>query len=165
MSKYTDRVEQGLCGFCGKTNCDCKEQRRIKRKNKRQLKKTLGICRECDKPATNNRFCKSCWDKQKLIRQRMHRKSNYQTTYNVEWETLYDLYNQQGGCCALSGIPITIGVDATIDHIIPKCKGGKNVIENYQWVHKKVNKLKYVWPQTEFIEWCTLIAKHCEAGR
>jgi CRISPR/Cas system Type II protein with McrA/HNH and RuvC-like nuclease domain len=88
------------------------------------------------------------------------RRSRHYTQYNVAWNELEALYNKQNGRCALSGVPITIGENASLDHIIPRAKGGTNTIDNYQWVHSDVNMMKNAFPVKRFIEWCSLIARN-----
>jgi len=58
------------------------------------------------------------------------------------------LYLEQGGVCALCGKHIALnafpGDDfaMSIDHVLPKSKGGKDCIENYQLAHRLCNSLK-----------------------
>jgi 5-methylcytosine-specific restriction endonuclease McrA len=44
--------------------------------------------------------------------------------------------------CGLCGLPIVFYEDMTLDHIIPKVKGGQNTISNFQLAHLKCNKEK-----------------------
>ena len=84
-------------------------------------------------------------------------------------EQAWTLYEEQNGLCALSGIPIGFGkrskkkdgfkrtTTASLDRIDNK-KG--YTIDNIQWVHKIVNKMKTDLPSDEFIEFCILIGRH-----
>lgn len=47
-----------------------------------------------------------------------------------------------GNRCAICGRKIRSLDELTVDHIIPKAKGGKNVISNCQLAHKTCNELK-----------------------
>ncbi len=69
------------------------------------------------------------------------------------------LLKKQHFRCALSGLPLTPDV-AVIDHIIPVSKGGGNMIENLQWLHKNVNRVKGVLTQDEFIHVCSLVTSY-----
>jgi len=73
-------------------------------------------------------------------------------------EQLWDLYIQQDRLCALSGMPI--GFDdhtASLDRI-DSDKG--YTLDNVQWVHKDINRMKNVFSQDYFIEVCQKIAEH-----
>jgi len=61
--------------------------------------------------------------------------------------TLVALYERDGGWCRLCGLAVDRRADdplwrATIDHIIPKSKGGKDALENLQLAHAECNYLK-----------------------
>lgn len=97
------------------------------------------------------------------------RKSREARAFDVTIEEAWDLFLKQDRKCALSGVPlrfITIGrsnkqrmkeqtasldrIDSTKDY----------TIDNVQWVHKDVNRMKNVYDQTYFIEMCKYIAKN-----
>lgn len=83
----------------------------------------------------------------------------------VTTEDLAELFNAQGGRCALSGIPLIISeqrsreeTTASLDRIdssIGYIRG------NIQWVHKDVNMMKQRFSQEHFINLCTAIADYC----
>jgi len=76
---------------------------------------------------------------------------------NVTMQYLAEIFKQQDGRCALTGLPLKIqkGVgNASIDRIDSK-KG--YIIGNVQWVDKRVNIMKHVIPESEFIELCRLV--------
>ena len=57
------------------------------------------------------------------------------------------LINKQGGCCALCGVLMTLGdpeadTYVTVDHIVPKSKGGTEDIKNKQALCRKCNQNK-----------------------
>ena len=54
--------------------------------------------------------------------------------------------------CAISEIDIRPGVNASLDHVIPKSRGGLSTIDNLRWVDVRVNKAKNNMLDTEFIE-------------
>ena len=47
-----------------------------------------------------------------------------------------------GNRCAICGKKIRNFSDLTVDHIIPRAKGGKNVLSNCQLAHKSCNASK-----------------------
>ena len=94
---------------------------------------------------------------------------------NISWsdeltiEYLYDLLLKQNRKCALTGVNIDLtesrkssSVDfelmtASIDRIDSK-KGYEP--NNIQWVHKDINRMKWAFPQNQFIEMCQLVVNH-----
>lgn len=52
------------------------------------------------------------------------------------------LIAEQGMRCAICGLPITREEDCTVDHIVPRSKGGKTTMSNCQLAHKLCNLLK-----------------------
>jgi CRISPR/Cas system Type II protein with McrA/HNH and RuvC-like nuclease domain len=58
------------------------------------------------------------------------------------WKELKALFEKQNGLCPYTNRKITIGVDAELDHIIPRSKGGSDELSNLQWVFVDVNKMK-----------------------
>lgn len=69
------------------------------------------------------------------------------------------LLDRQQYCCALSGLPLTPQT-AALDHIKPRADGGRNDIDNLQWLHQDVNCMKGVLNQERFIHLCRLIGGH-----
>lgn len=61
------------------------------------------------------------------------------------------------GKCALSGVTIQLGKDASLDRINSKI--GYEV-GNVQWVHKTINLMKNQLDESVFIEWTRKVANH-----
>ncbi len=81
-------------------------------------------------------------------------------------EEAWKLYEEQGGLCALSGVPIVIASSshnntASIDRI--DSSGGYE-LGNVQWVHKHVNFMKRTYSQEYFIDMCTKVANNNAGG-
>jgi hypothetical protein len=85
--------------------------------------------------------------------------------FAVSPEFLWALYLKQNRRCRLSGLPIRFSAGrkergsqtASLDRI----DSSKNYTEdNVQWVHKKINIMKNVFPQDEFIEMCRLVTSN-----
>ena len=93
---------------------------------------------------------------------------------NLEWslsyEYLWNLFLQQEGRCALSGIDIklstkinkTNNLDRTahtasldrIDNGLPYIEG------NVQWIHKTLNAMRRQYSVEEFVWWCSKVSSH-----
>lgn len=54
-------------------------------------------------------------------------------------------------CCHYSGLKITPGFSASIDHRIPQSKGGTHDLSNLVWCHMQINRLKLDLSEKEFI--------------
>lgn len=81
--------------------------------------------------------------------------------FNVTIEQLWDLFVKQNRKCVLTGLSLqfrshTMIWDGTasLDRI-DNSKG--YVINNVQWIHKDINKMKTNFVQEKFIEYCKLI--------
>jgi len=85
--------------------------------------------------------------------------------FEVSIEYLWSLFLSQDRKCNLSGLPIQFGrinkdkknTTASINRI-DSLKG--YVEGNVQWVHKKINIMKNVYSQKEFIDLCKQVIKH-----
>lgn len=70
---------------------------------------------------------------------------------------LMTLFNKQAGCCAYCGEVMEIDtcnkpMSATIDHIIPRSKGGKDEIFNLVAACRQCNTEKGNMPLVDFIQ-------------
>ena len=146
-----------------KVQCECGT---ILTKSKEQLKATTS-CKKCsykihehfDSPLTNliSKYLLNTYKKGAI-------KRNIEFLVDVDYLTL--LYNQQNQKCALSGQLLLIkegyknlfkGRTASLDRI----DSSKGYIEgNLQWVHKDLNRMKNVYSQDVFINWCKQIAEY-----
>lgn len=145
--------EKGLCIECNnpvsknsKCRCDkCLERRRRDKKDKRDSAKKNGYCTEClNKKAINGTtLCENCFFKKVS-------KRHFKT--RIYWMELKTIFNNQKGICPYSGIKLSPGLNAELDHIKPKSNGGNNKIENCQWVYAPVNKMKWNLSEDDFKE-------------
>lgn len=80
--------------------------------------------------------------------------------FEVDALYLWNLYTAQGPFCRYSGLPISFqDGTASIDRI----DSSLGYVEgNIQWVHKKVNIMKWDFPEKEFLELCSMIASRKE---
>jgi hypothetical protein len=72
---------------------------------------------------------------------------------------LWDLYLKQERICALTGLPIKLGtvneISASLDRI-DSTRG--YTLDNVQWVHKDINRMKGDLTPERFLELCQLVA-------
>lgn len=90
--------------------------------------------------------------------------------FDVSVQYVWDLFEAQGRCCALSGLPISFAkskqghakgeTTASLDRI-DSSKGYE--VGNLQWLHKWVNLMKSDFTQQEFIDFCRLVTEHNHA--
>lgn len=82
---------------------------------------------------------------------------------NISKSFIMDLFNKQGGRCALCGIDLIVSgkeltdITASLDRI----DSSRGYLEdNVQWVHKRINIMKGVLLDEEFIKFCHLVSEH-----
>lgn len=83
-------------------------------------------------------------------------------SFEITIENLADLFIKQNGICALSGVEITlkskhIEQTASVDR---KDSSKGYTLDNIQWVHKTINKMKNNLNEIEFIELCRKITEY-----
>lgn len=90
---------------------------------------------------------------------RSKRQARKNIEFNLDIKDAWELFIRQDRKCALSGVDIVFGKNktASLDRI-DSSKG--YTLENVQWVHKDVNKMKNVFDNSYFIEMCKSIARN-----
>lgn len=134
-------------------------------------------CLKCKKeygPATGTQIAKYPYSK--CCPRRLDEKSNYlgykeitgskltqmkdgarrrNLEFSVSPEYLWKVFEDQGGLCAYSGVPLVHGVNASLDRI----DSSVGYVEgNVQWTSWIVNRMKLNISHEEFIQLCSLIA-------
>ena len=72
-----------------------------------------------------------------------------------------ELFYAQDELCAYTEEKLIPGVNASLDHKTPLCRGGNHDIENLHWVTKRINGAKFYLTHEEFVQQCAHIAhKH-----
>jgi hypothetical protein len=74
---------------------------------------------------------------------------------NIDAKYLYDMYLRQDGKCAITGMPIDLTTDASVDRI-DSMKGYTK--DNIWWVKKEINLMKNNLSLEEFILLCKMVA-------
>lgn len=136
-----DKYNSGNCIECGKPR-DTKKQRCAvcRRKaidaNNRYFteRNANGKCGLCNLGAAEvyekKKICLVCWFKQTSYRA---------TKTTANWIAIRKLFYDQDCKCAYTGEILTPGVNASLDHIVPRCRGGSDEISNLQWVTRTQN--------------------------
>ena len=76
--------------------------------------------------------------------------------FSIDIKDIWNQYLKQNMKCALTGLPIVMRDTASLDRI-DSSRGYE--IDNIQWVHKKLNVMKWDLPQEDFVNFCRLVAK------
>ena len=141
-------TDKGICRDCrgpsdGKTRClTC--VRKIKRNLRAKGK--CGSCGGCKD--TSSSLCKRC------ILKNIAKKSLGDSSRHEE---LLQLLHNQNYQCPITGLHIELGINASVDHIIPRNRGGNHSVENLRWVHVVFNRMKSDFLDSEFVAWLTLL--------
>ena len=158
IEKYKNKKYLGLCtwGGClnlvepGYSRClDCAGLRRNKTQEKYAERKRDGVCRRCGKNhriGGSQEHCLMCYLKYTSKR---HLGSEGQ------WNDLLELFKKQNKC-PYTKKNLDLGINTSLDHIVPIIKGGAKDISNFQWVYNDeeldINWMKGKLSHNEFKE-------------
>lgn len=84
-------------------------------------------------------------------------------SFSITMREAWDIYIQQGGRCALSGVSLCFGVGRLGNTTASMDRIDNNlgyVASNVQWVHKVINIMRNKLTVPEFKEWCARVAQH-----
>lgn len=92
-----------------------------------------------------------------IVRNATGKKARGSIALDITIQDAWHLFQSQGRRCALSGLPIILGKQrtASLDRINSHLG---YTLDNVQWVHKDINKMKNTFPQDYFVEMCMMIA-------
>jgi 5-methylcytosine-specific restriction endonuclease McrA len=103
-----------------------------------------GLCGDCGKhPLASRGECERCY---------LRRTAQRYLGTEKHWGLLKDKLIAQDYICPYTGITLVIGKNAVIDHIVPRAKGGPDTLDNLQWVHVWINKMKHDTLHDKFVE-------------
>jgi hypothetical protein len=112
---------------------------------RKRLKIKRKLCRSCPKPLMKNSksWCEKHWFMQIMWRYGFRMK---------DWEMAKRILEGQNHTCPYTGLKLTKGVNASVDHKNPKSKfpGQRSSIENIEWVDLHVNNVKQNLTKEEF---------------
>lgn len=147
----------GTCIACGlrpifiersTTRClECCDANKAKAMASRRSRLERGTCADCGLAPPSVRIqCLRCWY------------DNVAQRYRIDAADLCQLWEHQGGCCALTGETLIPGVNASLDHVVPVKRGGTADITNVRWVTIIVNQAKRDFGDPDFFDMCRKIA-------
>lgn len=160
------RRKARLCVRCGKSNdkklgycSNCNKLYTEKRASRRKRFAEQGLCSYCGRvKATIFRLrhgaeehtpvtpmCETCY---------IRKTASFALGAEKHWKVLKDIWDKQNGKCFYTGISLTLGINTSVDHIIPRSKGGLNIGENLCWCLFSVNQAKNNLSVDEFIILC-----------
>lgn len=86
--------------------------------------------------------------------------------FDLTIEDLDNQYRKQNGKCSISGLNIGFHDDKKKSKVLSTASLDRinsdkpYSIDNIQWIHKRIQQMKWTSNQEEFIEWCRIIASN-----
>ena len=144
---HLENAEFKLCEKCRQYHRSYSNKTRSARMER---KSETGSCAACSAQAMGkSRYCKK------------HFLENILCKYGVptdEYALFWEKLEQQKFLCYYTGTEIIPGINASIDHRLPRSRGGKNDITNCVWCDRNINAFKRDATDEEFINLCKRIA-------
>lgn len=136
----------------GKARCaTCMGKQRVANRRCYNERAQRGQCVYCMSGATVGLFCFGHWFKNVGVAHGLGSKKGQ--------ALLRQLWDEQKGRCAITGEVMVPGSTASIDHIIPKSRGGSNEKSNLQWVLLNINRSKWDMTHDEFVAVCRSVVR------
>lgn len=137
QKKVSRRIELGLCR-CGREKTGVRavcEHCAAHMDNRKKAAYETGMCRQgCKSPRLElSQVCRICWFKKAA--------NQYLGDY-TRFEELIEVFDSQEGQCAYTKRTLMPGYNASVDHVIPKSRGGTDTLENLHFVELSVNYAK-----------------------
>ncbi len=157
QKKRDELTAKSLCIWCrqsfsdakGKVCKSCREKEQLATKGKWRIRLEQGLCKWCGRNFVSDIESTTCGDCHCKIVARSNLK-------DVErWRDLKCLFDGQN-ICPYTGRVLVLGVNATLDHVVPRSAGGSNDVNNLQWVYGgrdfDVNMMKSSASKDHFLE-------------
>jgi len=121
-------------------------------------KREAGECFRCSTggKAIAAGLCLRCWYKKIAADCLKARGTKMDRTADM----LQELWDEQNGKCAISGVELIPGDNASLDHIVPRSKGGTDERSNLRWADWYVNQAKSNMTHEEFVAMCKRVVAH-----
>ncbi len=123
---------------------------------------SLGLCTSCGKEPHMPKLKDS--GRITMLCQRCHleKRSSQRLGSTKHWESLLLILEQQNWTCPYSGDKIVLGVNDSVDHILPTSKYPKKKFDttNIQWTTRVINLMKSDLLDCEFLSEIERVAKH-----
>lgn len=147
------RKNSGMCVTCGKNNAtqgvkcyDCYLSYKENLQRKKSERLSSGLCAYCDEVRVGVKLCLKHY-------LQCTAKTHFKGQSSLDMaDKLHQLYLRQDGKCPYTGNKLILGKDASLDHIIPRSRGGSGELDNVQWVYYAVNFMKQDMFHDEFLE-------------
>lgn len=122
-------------------------------------RKNPTVAAERHKRLTKQRKCRRCRSATYLsvtyCRKCLFKRAAYRNLGDAKrWKELVALWIAQNGRCAYTHEKLTLGVNASIEHVVAQSSYPKEVIDNICWVRTDVNLSKQTKSIIEYIELC-----------
>lgn len=163
-----NRLKNNLCLACGKPNntehttcslCTRKKREYMILLKEKRIKECL--CVMCGKPATIITSMSKRKRENTYCNKHYYEYMAKSTTGSAKnGPMLKELFEEQKGLCAYTKEKLILGVNASVDHFVPKVAGGGNEKENLKWVLWEVNKMKFKHSYEKFVSMCKEVVNH-----
>jgi hypothetical protein len=77
--------------------------------------------------------------------------------FSISGDDAWQVYQDQNGKCALTGVPIELKSRNSTASLDRKDSGKGYTRDNVWWVHKTVNRMKWILSVEDFVKWAELI--------
>lgn len=137
-----ERKNQGICRYCDNkateyNNTFCNHHVNKHKESVRQKKSKRRDATQCESCGSDvvvtfdskKLLCKKCFLKVVSM-------SNLGTSR--QWREIEALFNEKN-ICPYTGLNLVLGKNASLDHRVPRSRGGSDEISNLQWVHNSEN--------------------------
>lgn len=167
-SNRKQRIALGMCESCpeptspGKLRCpkhlqSARDHAKTRRDRMIRDKLCVEYHGEVSPPATHGTMCEPCWYAS-IARSALGVRTRDEA--RKRGPELRNLFQNQGGRCAYTGVDLVPGVNASLDHRVPKALGGDGSLGNLQWVTFNVNRAKNSLMEGDFIAMCRDVVRH-----
>lgn len=150
---HARRASVGVCRQCGerRARVRCGVCLAANRADYR-ARILAGQCVFCKEAACAGAFCLHHWFKNIGSAYKLNKK-------NGGIELLKQVWDEQQGRCAVTGLALIPGHNASLDHIVPVSKGGVTSRGNLRWVLFEINRAKADMSHDQFVELCAAVVR------
>lgn len=163
INEASERLSNRVTWLC---ICECGSYKRVTAKHL-----TTGVITTCNGHIHHSGVNSRSWKGTesicgKYFSQVRRGANSRQLAFKITITDMENLVKIQDGKCALTGTPLNFDTNnngtASLDRI-DSSKGYK--IDNIQWVHKDVNRMKHDFSQEYFLTLCQQIVQHANTAK